>query len=992
MHAPRTSRSLPAVLALLSGLALVTLSAAPAAAQERLPVQTGESSKISGPILPEFDEDSFALDLLVGDVVTVSVKDVGPTFGLLSTLELLDPLGADTGVAIPGNGTTRPSLTFTAQRSGTHVLTLRGNQDGLIGDQGYYSIQTKIQRLKPQKVTLTDPAGGAIDVRFGVQTDAQISVTVAGSSSNFELTELRRPDATAEPTFNAALKVKGKGKKAQLKKFTVTGGTGVYALRGTYDAGTTLKIKVKIKAGLKKVNTRLDIEEPVFDALVPPFPSRGIAGTVVTVFGRNFTVQTRKKKSPIVPEFRIGALRVDPDGIEIIREQVLRFPIPAGLTPGVTYDLTMTNADGQRSVVRDAFTHAVLPQLQTLSIADGGPGGGRAVRLTGSGLNDVSVVLFGDTVADAQIVTEDRVDVVSPRHAVGLVSVTVRDEHGQTSTLEDAFTFLDVGTNEITSVAPARVQGLGGETVVVTGVDFAADTVLTLGGADVGATLESPTEMRFVAPTRPGGILAVRIEDQYGQNDSADVTILGFPDISSSAVPTPNTGTNVADGWRATRILSGLINDDLVTDLVLLRPAAAFGGDADRSRVRIFLGDGSGGYTDGTAGIPAVTATDDWRANDGVLIDVDGDDDLDLAIVTTELLDGGNRSSLRVLLNDGDGAFTDDTDNAMPVTTAANDANQGVALAVAFLDAGTEPDLIVTHSTSFIEIQDNTPPIVDPENPPEPVIDRFDFAGTRVLLNTSGVFARDDDALPAVDENDIFRFEGDAMVAGDIDKDTDVDIVVTHTTLTEDPDNPGTFLRSAIVLRNDGTGTFTDESALLLPAAGDPEYLQGDGLVLADLDGDSAPELLIRRVRPIVSPVSGLTSADPALRLFSNSGAGVFTATTGVFPDALSSDLLQAMSIAVGDLTGNGSADIVLASSRPPNLGGRGLRVLVNDGTNTFSRGSTAFPNPVVEDDGRGAVVSLVDTDGDGDLDIVLSRDEADETARNTRIFENPRP
>jgi hypothetical protein len=50
------------------------------------------------------------------------------------------------------------------------------------------------------------------------------------------------------------------------------------------------------------------------------------------------------------------------------------------------------------------------------------------------------------------------------------------------------------------------------------------------------------------------------------------------------------------------------------------------------------------------------------------------------------------------------------------------------------------------------------------------------------------------------------------------------------------------------------------------------------------------------------------------------------------------------------------------------------------------------MPNPLTGDDGRGRTVLLLDLGtGDGDLDLVLARDEANETVRNTRVLTNPR-
>jgi hypothetical protein len=65
-----------------------------------------------------------------------------------------------------------------------------------------------------------------------------------------------------------------------------------------------------------------------------------------------------------------------------------------------------------------------------------------------------------------------------------------------------------------------------------------------------------------------------------------------------------------------------------------------------------------------------------------VLFDMDGDSDLDLAIITDDAIgdgSGGFRSSLRILRNNGSGTFTDATSTAVPAFTSYGDRNQGVA-------------------------------------------------------------------------------------------------------------------------------------------------------------------------------------------------------------------------------------------------------------------------------------------------------------------------
>ena len=56
-----------------------------------------------------------------------------------------------------------------------------------------------------------------------------------------------------------------------------------------------------------------------------------------------------------------------------------------------------------------------------------------------------------------------------------------------------------------------------------------------------------------------------------------------------------------------------------------------------------------------------------------------------------------------------------------------------------------------------------------------------------------------------------------------------------------------------------------------------------------------------------------------------------------------------------------------------------------------FVRGSEGLPHPVLDDDGRGSDALTMDVDDDGDLDLVIGRDESGDNEQHTRVFLNPR-
>jgi hypothetical protein len=390
--------------------------------------------------------------------------------------------------------------------------------------------------------------------------------------------------------------------------------------------------------------------------------------------------------------------------------------------------------------------------------------------------------------------------------------------------------------------------------------------------------------------------------------------------------------------------------------------------------------------------IPAVSGDEDWRAQDGALADFDGDGDLDLAIVTDATVAVTGRPSLRILANGGTGTFTDKTSSWVPANTEYGERSQGVALVAADVDGEDGVDLVLAHTEYFTEtiivrIHDGDPN--DPVNdPPIDVTTINYYAAVRVLVNDgTGKMLRAPARVPAVTPSDVHQYQADAMTSGDIDGDGDPDLVLTSDRVTENP--TGTFHRTAKLLRNDG-GTYVDASSAL-PAASDPDYLQGGRLRFADADGDGDSDLFVLSATVLMSPTTSTPSTGPSLRLLVN-GGGTFTrAAAGTLPGTDGSDQLQGADFTVGDLSGDGKPEVVILSTLAPNTGGRACRILRATGAG-WVRASQAMPNPLTGDDGRGRTVLLLDLGtGDGDLDLVLARDEANETVRNTRVLTNPR-
>ena len=211
------------------------------------------------------------------------------------------------------------------------------------------------------------------------------------------------------------------------------------------------------------------------------------------------------------------------------------------------------------------------------------------------------------------------------------------------------------------------------------------------------------------------------------------------------------------------------------------------------------------------------------------------------------------------------------------------------------------------------------------------------------------------------------------IVNTDLEKDGDVDLVIAHSFCTDIlcghgcPDSNcagGTWPKQFNILRNDGTGVFTNVTV----AAGFPANF-GEKLIMGpvsgDVDGDGDFDLMM---------INGI---DRAITLARTNGAGVFTRTNIPFAVAMaairpiSSGFNQCMNL--GDIDGDGDLDLVCALVRDT-AGSPSPRVahavFINDGTGGFVEETATRFTVAGTSFYSGGNGKLMDVDYDGDLDF----------------------
>lgn len=173
------------------------------------------------------------------------------------------------------------------------------------------------------------------------------------------------------------------------------------------------------------------------------------------------------------------------------------------------------------------------------------------------------------------------------------------------------------------------------------------------------------------------------------------------------------------------------------------------------------------------------------------------------------------------------------------------------------------------------------------------------------------------------------------VAVGDIEGDGDLDLFV--------PDGWG---GAVLLFVNDGSGTFTDEASTRLDITTDAGSAR-----FGDVDDDGDLDLLV-----------GQWVAANGMRLFLNDGSGNFTEASNQLPTIPSTGGTDLIDMDLFDADGDFDLDLLI------NTHGNGGIFWLNDGAGTFTDASSDFPPE--SSIGFTYNPSACDVDGDGDLDV----------------------
>jgi hypothetical protein len=594
-----------------------------------------------------------------------------------------------------------------------------GNPQVDSGTTGAYVLSVKLAKFKPP------PVVPDADGRYRFPIPAAGGATVSWSL----VLQPKEPRAKfkwmLDPTGRVVSGINGAAPSYKLPDSLPIGDYAIVydAPAGNPPTNAVFKWKV-VPPKAKPVNLTLSPAEPAI-VLAELRPRSGNQGTVLLVR------TTGAINDPGLPTQTVGLLLDHtPLGEVSLTGDTVRGVVPAGLSLGF-HDVVVRSNTGQTAVAAGAFEIIPPPTLTSIDPRVGSFAGGYPATIYGSGLlkladPEICIDAFANTTgAEILEVTDSSITFKMPTYGTaGKVRFGVVDQSNGVGALLPPDSFEFTSSPAINRLVPNLTSVLGGDQIIVTGANFKATDHVWIETTTKGTFVEltntyvSATQHQFQAPTRPGGVYAVYVTDQFGQPSPPRTRDLTYFQFTNLNVTLPNVLPSGSDLWDGITTTVGDYDRDLDDDLFISRVGT--GQASGTSQTRVLRNNGAGQFTDVTSDVlPSTSGGDDWRADRVWLADMDRQQDgyLDLCIVTNDTnVPAQTSSHVRILVNEirggteanaNDRVFRNRTSDLMAPLRMTNpfsgspavaDNWRGLDMWIGDLDLNSgPPEIVITH-------------------------------------------------------------------------------------------------------------------------------------------------------------------------------------------------------------------------------------------------------------------------------------------------------
>lgn len=219
--------------------------------------------------------------------------------------------------------------------------------------------------------------------------------------------------------------------------------------------------------------------------------------------------------------------------------------------------VVVTNTDLQKGSLLSSYTYKAAPTVTGATSANGPSVGGKIIIITGTGFESTSIVSLDTTVCTSSLlISTTSIQCVTPAHAAGSVTVSVKNSDNQSGSLALGFQYIAAPT--ITSLNVSSGAEAGGDNITISGTGFLIGATVKLGTTACSSVYVNPlltTTITCTTPAHAAGAVTVTVTNTDGQSGSLTSGFTYTPSLSwSPATPYDfgSTTTNITQTFTLT--------------------------------------------------------------------------------------------------------------------------------------------------------------------------------------------------------------------------------------------------------------------------------------------------------------------------------------------------------------------------------------------------------------------------------------------------------